>query len=285
MLTAMRMDCLVCLQYLKRSLATSAIMAACLVLGMGSFTAIPGTIFLVSIMGITISAYSYDERNGWAAYRATLPILRRDMVLGRYLATLAMALVEYVLALALCLLLVGVMRVVEAPGMLEATFAWNSEQAAALALSSSVCVAIGMVIMAVSHVVALRFGMTKAMQYVPGVLCVLGLLPVFVPLLFMGEETRTAVLAQLGAVLESGGLLLIPVVCLTVAGAAYALSAAIGVRVSSAASCRAGGVGGLIAGACERRARLPPEPVATRSPGCPAELVVTHGSGPAGSPR
>lgn len=231
MLTAMRMDCLVCSQYLKGSLATSAIMAACLVLGMGSFAAIPGTIFLVSNMGFTISAYSYDERNGWAAYRATLPISRRDMVLGRYLATLAMALVEYVLALALCLLLVGVMRVVEAPGMLEATFAWNSEQAAALALSSSVCVAIGMVIMAVSHVVALRFGMAKAMQYVPVVLCVLGLLPVFVPLLFMGEETRTAVLAQLGAVLESGGLLLIPVVCLTVAGAAYALSAAIGVRV------------------------------------------------------
>lgn len=231
MLTAMRMDCLVCLQYLKRSLATSAIMAACLVVGMGSFAAIPGTIFLVSIMGITISAYSYDERNGWAAYRATLPISRRDMVLGRYLATLAMALVGYVLALALCLLLVGVMHAVEAPDMLEATFAWNSEQAAALALSSSVCVAIDMVIMAVSHVVALRFGMAKAMQYVPVVLCVLGLLPVFVPLLFMGEETRTAVLAQLGAVLESGGLLLIPVVCLTVAGAAYALSAAIGVRV------------------------------------------------------
>lgn len=231
MLTAMRMDCLVCSQYLKRSLATSAIMVACFALGMGSFAAIPGTIFLVSIMGITISAYSYDERNGWAAYRATLPISRRDMVLGRYLATLAMALVEYVSALALCLLLVGVMRVVEAPGMLEATFAWNSEQAGALALSSSVCVAIGMVIMAVSHVVALRFGMTKAMQYVPVVMCALGLLPVFVPLLFMGEETRTAVLAQLGAVLESGGLLLIPVVCLMVAGAAYALSAAIGVRV------------------------------------------------------
>lgn len=231
MLKAMRMDCLVCSQYLKRSLATSAIMAACLVLGMGSFAAIPGTIFLVSIMGITISAYSYDERNGWAAYRATLPVSRRDMVLGRYLATLAMALVEYALALVLCLLLVGIVGVIDAPEMMEATFAWNSEQAAALALSSSVCMTIGMVIMAVSHVVALRFGMTKAMQYVPVVMCVLGLLPVFVPLLFMGEETRTAMLAQFGAVLESGGLWLVPVVCLTAACAVYALSAVIGARV------------------------------------------------------
>lgn len=46
MLTAMRMDCLVCSKYLKSSLAASAIMAACLVVGMGSFAAIPGTIFL-----------------------------------------------------------------------------------------------------------------------------------------------------------------------------------------------------------------------------------------------
>lgn len=92
MMRMLKMELVVFGQYLKQLSLSILFMAICFAAGMGSTSALPGIIFMMGIFSLSNSASNYDEHNDWAAYRLTMPVSRREVVLGRYLFVLVGAL-------------------------------------------------------------------------------------------------------------------------------------------------------------------------------------------------
>lgn len=103
MMRMIKMELVVFGQYLKQLSFSILFMAVCLSAGMGSTFALPGIIFMMGMFSLSNSASNYDEHNGWAAFRLTMPVSRREVVLGRYLFVLAGALPVSLLVLAAAL--------------------------------------------------------------------------------------------------------------------------------------------------------------------------------------
>ena len=93
MMRMLKMELAVFGQYLKQLTLSILFMAVCFTAGMGSASMLPGIIFMMGMFCLSNSASHYDEQNDWAAFRLTMPVSRRDVVLGRYLFVLAGALI------------------------------------------------------------------------------------------------------------------------------------------------------------------------------------------------
>ena len=59
-----------------------------------------GVVPAMTLMSYVFSTLAYDEANGWQGFRLTLPISRQNVVVGRYLASLAVAILSALLGAA-----------------------------------------------------------------------------------------------------------------------------------------------------------------------------------------
>lgn len=89
MMRMFKMELAVFGQYLRQLAFSILFMAVCFTVGVGSTCMLPGIIFMMGMFSLSNSASHYDEQNDWAAFRLTMPVSRRDVVLGRYLFVLA----------------------------------------------------------------------------------------------------------------------------------------------------------------------------------------------------
>lgn len=64
---------------------TIVFVCAFMCFGMGSYAGASAACAMVPIL-VMFSLLGYDDQNGWLRYRAALPLARRDIVVGRYLA-------------------------------------------------------------------------------------------------------------------------------------------------------------------------------------------------------
>lgn len=233
MMRMIKMELVVFGQYLKQLSFSFLFMAVCLSAGMGSTFALPGIIFMMGMFSLSISASNYDEHNGWAAFRLTMPVSRREVVLGRYLFVLAGALPVSLLVLAAALGLAALGEAAMLPAVVARVVRLDADALRAVMFTFAFCSAMGFIIASVSMPVFFKFGQTKATQWLPSIMLFLGVAP-FVLVGFLGEDAMAAAQRALsfaetpeGLAAFAAGALVFDLVC-------YAVSALISLHIYKA---------------------------------------------------
>ncbi|WP_172633509.1 ABC-2 transporter permease [Coriobacterium glomerans] len=184
-------------------------------------------VFLVTIIS---SAATNDEKTGWSAYRMTLPVSRRDVVLGRYAALLLMSLLLALVPSALAALIAVVSSTIPLPGPLADVLSLDKNPLIALFAVGGVCFAFGTVTISVSLPAFFKFGLSKAAMLLP-VAMILVLATPFLIVSVAGGEAMDALSGALAFVMTPDGAKL------AIAGAAafviilLAMSALVSIRV------------------------------------------------------
>lgn len=113
------------------------------------------------------SVGSLDEQNGWERFRLTLPLTRRQVMLGRYGSTAVVAVAAAVGGLIMGLLVTAVADVVDGEGGRLAGLSSVQNPPEALVCSVVLTLTVFLVGAAVALPLMARFGMTKATRFVP----------------------------------------------------------------------------------------------------------------------
>lgn len=122
------------------------------------------------------SAASYDEVNEWQSFRLSMPLSRNNVVCGRYVALLFVAIVAAVIGLAFAFL-VGALAQVLNPLVGELTgLMIENTPVEAIGYSAAGGAAVALVMAAFTFPFAFRFGMTKAVRFVPLAIAALSIL-------------------------------------------------------------------------------------------------------------
>lgn len=233
MMRMFKMELAVFGQYLRQLAFSILFMAVCFTVGMGSTSMLPGTIFMMGMFSLSNSASHYDEQNDWAAFRLTMPVSRRDVVLGRYLFVLAGTLtVSLLVAVAACLLSwMGGASLL--PEVVASVVRLDADMVQAGVFTLAFCSAMGFVIASVSMPVFFKFGQTKATQWLPFIMMFLGVAPVMAGG-FMGEEAIVPMQQALSFAETPEGLTSFTVGALIFGAVCYAVSALVSLRVYKA---------------------------------------------------
>ena len=135
--------------------------------GMGSYAGASAACAMVPIL-VMFSLFGYDDQNGWLRYRAALPLARRDIVVGRYLAIVACSLVALV---ALFVVTMACVLAFPAVGI-------EMEQTSMPEIFSA-CVAstaIVLVLVAIAQPFSIKFGGSRGVRYIGCALMFIGCL-------------------------------------------------------------------------------------------------------------
>ena len=112
---------------------------------------------------LAFTLLAYDERNNWEQFRLVLPLSRKNIIAGRY-ASLAIVMVA---GIVLGLVAAGIVYTVAhfVPNIADALIADFDAQG--LILSAAAPVGIIFIMLSITLPLIARFGMTKAIRYVP----------------------------------------------------------------------------------------------------------------------
>ena len=214
-------------KYLLSQLVTGMIVAVLIGTFMGNvYTAL---VLLTVLIPFTLvfTIISLDERNNWQSLRLTLPLSRTDIVLGRYASALLFTICGLVLGFvavgivfALSLVLPEVVSFEDMMG----DFGWQP-----LVLVSVGGLGMMLIMLSIILPMTTRFGMTKAVRYVP----LLFLL--FIPLGYVADLTGFAsqqfVLDFVNWVKSPEGSLQLTALVAVATCAIYAVSGAISLKL------------------------------------------------------
>ncbi len=148
---------------------TVTIVFVCVIMcfGMGPYAGASAACAMVPIL-VMFSLFGYDDQNGWLRYRAALPLARRDIVVGRYLAIAACSLVALV---ALFVITMACVLAFPAVGI-------EMEQTSTPEIFSA-CVAstaIVLVLVAIAQPFSIKFGGSRGVRYIGCALMFIGCL-------------------------------------------------------------------------------------------------------------
>jgi len=209
---------------IRRQLPQIALTSLICVLVFGVLTAASAAIvIMVSLMVtymIIVTLAAYDDAGGWAAFRLTLPVSRRDVVLGRYATTMVACLASTALGIALSAIIGPIETAVLSSttgGEVLITMGWNLSDTLMFAL---VGISLSLAYMAVVLPVYLTIGTTKGAR-----LLVVLLFMAPLALLAMGN----GIVSSIPESFTTGMVILValPVVAL----ALFAISATISMRL------------------------------------------------------
>lgn len=233
MMRILKMELTVFGQYLRQLGFSILFMAVCFTAGAGSTSALPGIIFMMGMFSLSNSASHYDEQNDWAAFRLTMPVSRRDVVLGRYLFVAVGALTVSLLVAVVACLLSWMGGASLLPEVVANVVRLDADMIQAGVFTLAFCSAMGFVIASVSMPVFFKFGQTKATQWLPFIMMFLGIAP-FMVVGFMGEEAISAMQQALSFAETPGGLASFAVGAMVFGVVCYAVSALVSLRVYKA---------------------------------------------------
>ena len=168
--------------YGKQLLALGFLVAVLVGCGMQTVLAAPSIITCMFFMMGAMGAAAYDEQNDWGRFRLTMPLSRRDVVLGRYGAIVTLGLGGMAVGLLAALAIGAVASAVELPGELSQVLALDGGTLSAMAFATTFCLLIGSTVASV--VTPIYFGQTKATQLLPTIIVMLFVLPV----VFLGNS-------------------------------------------------------------------------------------------------
>lgn len=233
MMRMFKMELAVFGQYLRQLAFSILFMAVCFTVGMGSTSMLPGIIFMMGMFSLSNSASHYDEQNDWAAFRLTMPVSRRDVVLGRYLFVLAGTLIASLFVSVAACLLSWMGGASLLPEVVANMVRLDADMIQAGVFALAFCSAMGFVTASVSMPVFFKFGQTKATQWLPFIMMFLGVAPVMAGG-FMGEEAIVPMQQALSFAETPEGLTSFTVGALIFGAVCYAVSALVSLRVYKA---------------------------------------------------
>lgn len=194
--------------------------------------------FLVPF-SLVFTMLSYDETQGWQAFRLAMPLSRRGVVTGRYASLAWVCLLGIACGLAAFALIFAIASaasslqtgVIPTPDELiaglasmgggsMADFAWAMVALCAISLSLAV------VMLALTLPFVLRMGFTKAVRVIPVAMMVL----ILCAMLSFGSVDSALIESIFCTILSPGGTLMM----LVVAIALYALSCVVAIRLYEA---------------------------------------------------
>ena len=120
-------------------------------------------LMLAYSVGYTLVAY--DERNDWERFRLTLPLSRADIIRGRYGTFVVMTLAGLVVGALLTAIVYGLAQILpDAPVLSSLSEPLGWQVVLAMAVAS---VAFSLVLWLIALPLVARFGMTKAVRFIP----------------------------------------------------------------------------------------------------------------------
>lgn len=175
---------------------------------------------------LAFTIIALDERGNWEQFRLALPLSRTDVILGRYTSLVVLALIGLVLGFIILSLVVAAATLFPAipqlTGLLQ-NFSWQG-----VVLVAAISIVIILVMFSLTMPLVSRFGMTKAVRFVP-LLVVFGIMAVFS---LGGNSEMTTFATNLASLLETPTSTLVLSGTILIAGAAlYTLSGIISIRL------------------------------------------------------
>ena len=131
--------------YGRQLLALGFLVAVLVGCGMQTVLAAPSIITCMFFMMGAMGAAAYDEQNDWGRFRLTLPLSRRDVVLGRYGAIVTLGLGGMAVGLLAAFAISAVASAVELPGELSQALALDADMLSGMAFATTFCLLIGAV--------------------------------------------------------------------------------------------------------------------------------------------
>lgn len=164
--------------YARQLVGLGLLVSLCIGAGMQTPLAMPATLtcmfFMMSAMGLA----AYDQLNHWELFRLTLPLSRRDVVLGRYAAIVTFGLLGMAVGVAGALAATGVATAAGLPGELGEAFSFDPGMLGVMAVTTCFTLLIGSVVASVVTPLYFRLGQTRATQILPTVIVLLFVVPV-----------------------------------------------------------------------------------------------------------
>lgn len=173
MKNALMIDYQVLRPMLRQHFVTAIIIALVIAMPMGSLYSIIPTVTLAASISAGFTVMALDEQNNWEAFRAVLPVTRRDIMFGRMLFVAVVAMVAMVIGV-----IASVLVSVGFP-LIDATWGRIVEmdpsgyvfEVESTILSCGFSLIIVGVFMCVTLPLVAKFGMTKAVRFVPLAMC------------------------------------------------------------------------------------------------------------------
>lgn len=158
-------DLLIAKKYLVQQLGIAIVVGIFICIMIGNLYVVTPAVGVMIPFSLIIMILSLDERANWQQFRLALPISRGDVIRGRYVSFLLLALLGIAVGLLTAfLVIVAAQLMPNVPQLadLMANFSWQ-----ALLMVSVAGISIILVMLAIVMPLFSRFGMTKAVRYLP----------------------------------------------------------------------------------------------------------------------
>lgn len=158
-------DLLIAKKYLVQQLGIAIVVGIFICIMIGNLYVVTPAVGVMIPFSLIIMILSLDERANWQQFRLALPISRGDVIRGRYVSFLLLALLGIAVGLLTAfLVIVAAQLMPNVPQLadLKANFSWQ-----ALLMVSVAGISIILVMLAIVMPLFSRFGMTKAVRYLP----------------------------------------------------------------------------------------------------------------------
>ena len=220
--------------YARQLVGLGLLVSLCIGLGMQTPLAMPATLtcmfFMMSAMGLA----AYDQLNHWELFRLTLPLSRRDVVLGRYAAIVTFGLLGMVVGIVAAVAATGFVSAIGLPGEVGEAFAFDPSMLSVMAVVTCFTLLIGSVVASIVTPLYFR-GQTRATQILPTVIVLLFVVPVVIlgnsGMLDGGIPGMELVSAALKALDTPAGMAVGCVVLVALSAVALAISAAVSLKL------------------------------------------------------
>lgn len=153
--------------YIKQLMGVGFFVSIFVSAGMGSIVAAPAILTMMDFMMGCMSASAYDEQSNWGAFRLTMPVSRRDVVLGRYGVIVTLGFLGMAAGWVACLLILALGSVVELPFGLSDAIAFDEGMFLGAVFSTAFCMALGSLIASIETPIYFKFGQNKTTQWLP----------------------------------------------------------------------------------------------------------------------
>lgn len=189
--------------YLLRTFRIALVITVFEVVALQSLAPVPGIMGIILLIGCAQTGLTNDSR-GWECARLVMPISRREVVYARYSIAALAGLAATLLGALICVAVGLVASGMDLPAEQAAAFALTAENLGVMALSSSMILLIGCVMVGIVLAVGFKLGMTKTTQQLPFILLLVTLVPLIVLSAFgmMGDSPLDAFVTSLGNALD-----------------------------------------------------------------------------------
>ena len=219
-------DLLIAKKYLLQQLGIAIVVGVFICVMVGNLYVVPPAVGVMVPFSLTIMILSLDERANWQQFRLALPISRADVIKGRYVSFLLLALCGIAVGLFTAFLVMFAAQV--APNVpqladLMVNFSWQ-----AMLTASVAGISIILVMLSITMPVFSRFGMTKGVRYLP-LLIIFG---VFIAFSLNGNGSQPEFVSNVLSLLETPeGTVAVCAGAFAIVAALYAVSAVISMRL------------------------------------------------------